>query len=226
MLNPDQVRLVVFDCDGTLVDSQHNICAAMRASFEDGGLDAPDDAAIRRIVGLSLAEAVETLSPEISNEESIVVQRSYKTNFMQLRQQPEYSEPLFPGIRQVLTDLDAAGFLLAVATGKTQRGLRATLAHHDLGSAFVSLQTADDAPGKPHPGMMEQAMTDAGAEPGATVLVGDTVFDMTMARNAGASGVGVSWGYHAVDELRQSGAHEIIDRCEQLVPIAHRLTGL
>jgi phosphoglycolate phosphatase len=225
MRNSDQVRLVVFDCDGTLVDSQHNICAAMRASFADSGINAPDDAAIRRIVGLSLAEAVNTLAPTVSSEESISLQEGYKSNFMHLRQQPEYSEPLYPGIREVLIELENEGFVLAVATGKTQRGLRATLEHHGLRSTFMSLQTADDAPGKPDPGMLEQAMADTGATPYSTVMLGDTIFDMTMAQNAGVAGVGVSWGYHGIDELRQSGAREIIDRCEQLLTVAQRLTG-
>ncbi len=219
------VRLVVFDCDGTLVDSQHNICAAMRAAFLGGGRDAPTDDAIRRIVGLSLNEAVVALDPDIQNPELEMVMAGYKENFMLIRKQPEYSEPLFPGIAETLQKLDGDGFLLAIATGKTQRGLRATLDHHDLKSYFVSLQTADDAPGKPHPGMLEQAMAEAGAGPAETVLIGDTVFDMKMARNAGTTGIGVSWGYHETGELAAAGADEIVEDCEQLVPAIRRLIG-
>lgn len=222
----DSVRLVVFDCDGTLVDSQHNICAAMRASFEGANVESPDDAAIRRIVGLSLPEAVATLAPRISESKNVEIQAGYKSSYKFSRQQPGYHEPLYDGIRECLEALDAAGYLLAVATGKSQRGLAATLEQHGLKSLFVSLQTADDAPGKPHPGMLEQAMSDVGAVPSDTVLIGDTVFDMQMASNAGTAGIGVSWGYHGVDELKQSGADEIVDRCDQLLPSAHRLIGI
>ncbi len=219
------VRLVVFDCDGTLVDSQHNICAAMRSAFLGSGCDAPTDEAIRRIVGLSLGEAVASLAPNSSTPELETIMAGYKENFMLLRKQPDYNEPLFPGIQETLRHLDGEGFLLAVATGKSQRGLRATLDHHGLKSYFVTLQTADDAPGKPHPGMLEQAMAEAGARPEQTVLIGDTVFDMAMAGNAGTTGIGVSWGYHGVDELTAAGAHEIVRECEQLVPAVRRLIG-
>ncbi|NQV20979.1 MAG: HAD-IA family hydrolase [Rhodospirillales bacterium] len=225
MSKSSNIRLVVFDCDGTLVDSQHNICAAMGAAFRDTGREAPTDDAIRRIVGLSLDEAVTALSPGITESENHVIRMSYKENFMLFRKSPEYSEPLYPGIAEILRELDGQGFLLGVATGKTQRGLAATLEHHNLKSTFVTLQTADDAPGKPHPGMLEQAMAAVGADRSDTVLIGDTVFDMAMAKNAGTSGIGVSWGYHETGELVDAGAHEIVEECGQLFPAVHRLIG-
>ncbi len=225
MPNSSNIRLVVFDCDGTLVDSQHNICAAMGAAFRDAGREAPTDDAIRRIVGLSLDEAVTVLSPGITETENQVIRIGYKENFMLSRKSPEYTEPLYPGIAEILRELDGQGFLLGVATGKTQRGLAATLEHHNLKSTFVTLQTADDAPGKPHPGMLEQAMAAVGADRSDTVLIGDTVFDMAMAKNAGTSGIGVSWGYHETDELLAAGAHEIVDGCDELMPLVQRLIG-
>ena len=225
MTKPGIIRLAVFDCDGTMVDSQHNIIAAMRAAFADSGHDAPTDDAIRRIVGLSLDEAVTTLAPGAPANTVAMIIQGYKDSFGAFRRRPEYHEPLYPGIEETLNRLSGDGFMLAVATGKSRRGLTATLDRHDLLSFFDVLQTADDAPGKPHPGMLEQAMTETGAAPEETVLIGDTVFDVAMAHSAGASSIGVSWGYHGTAELSEAGAHEIVRDWEQLVPAVKRLTG-
>jgi phosphoglycolate phosphatase len=187
-------RLVVFDCDGTLVDSQHAIVACMRDAFSVHGCAAPEDAAIRQVIGLSLDEAVARLAAAGAPAEKVA--EAYRQAFFAMRSRPDFHEPLFPGVAAALDALDSAGCLLGVATGKARRGLLATLERHGLCGRFVTLQTADLNPGKPHPAMLLRAMAETGADPDRTVLVGDTSYDMEMARRAGARAVGVAWGYH------------------------------
>jgi phosphoglycolate phosphatase len=125
---------------------------------------------------------------------------------MALRQAGQVEEPLFDGVLELLDALEHDGWLLAVATGKSDRGLRHCLERHDIHARFVSLQTADRHPSKPHPSMVEQAIADAGAARERTIVVGDTSFDMAMAVNAGAMGIGAGWGYHDAEELLAAGA--------------------
>ncbi len=208
------IRLVVFDCDGTLVDSQHAIVEAMQRAFAENRFPPPAPGAVRRVVGLSLTEAMEALLPDGGAEEHRALVREYRKAYLLLRQRPDYHEPLFPGAAEAIDALEAAGYLLGVATGKSQRGLRATLARHGLVERFVTLQTADDAPSKPHPGMLENAIAEAGAD--ETVFVGDTVFDMQMAVNAKVAALGVGWGYHGADELRAAGARAVVESFAEL----------
>jgi phosphoglycolate phosphatase len=207
-------RLVVFDCDGTLVDSQHAIVACMRDAFSVHGCAAPEDAAIRQVIGLSLDEAVARLAAAGAPAEKVA--EAYRQAFFAMRSRPDFHEPLFPGVAAALDALDSAGCLLGVATGKARRGLLATLERHGLCGRFVTLQTADLNPGKPHPAMLLRAMAETGADPDRTVLVGDTSYDMEMARRAGARAVGVAWGYHDRRELEAAGADRIVERCEEL----------
>ena len=209
-------RLVVFDCDGTLVDSQHLIVEAMTRAFETADRMAPPAESIRRIVGLSLLHAMEVLAPEADRPAHEALVEGYREAFMEIRQRPDHTEVLYPGVHETLAHLEGAGWLLGVATGKSLRGMHATIARHGLDGRFVTIQTADIAPGKPHPGMLLQAMAEAGAAPETTVLVGDTSFDMEMARNAGVPAVGVAWGYHPTEELVQAGAHSVIERFDEL----------
>jgi phosphoglycolate phosphatase len=212
---PDgRFSLVVFDCDGTLVDSQHAILACMRDAFTAHGCAAPENAAIRGVIGLSLDEAVARLAAAGDPAEKVV--EAYRHAFFALRSRPDFHEPLFPGVATALEALDSAGCLLGIATGKARRGLLATLERHGLLNRFVTLQTADSNPGKPHPAMLLRAMAETGADPDRTVLVGDTSYDMEMARRAGARAVGVAWGYHDRRELEAAGADRIVERCEEL----------
>ena len=213
-------RLAIFDCDGTLVDSQANICLAMEDSFTRGGLIPPDRAAIRRIVGLSLNEAILALAPDAAPELHVQISEDYKTAFQRLRGAGLVEEPLFEGIAEIIDVLDNTGWMLGVATGKSDRGLAHCLAYHDLTDRFVTLQTADRHPSKPHPSMVYQAITDAGAAPDTTVMIGDTTFDIAMARAANVSAIGVSWGYHAPDELLAEGAHHIADTADDILKFA------
>ena len=210
--------LAVFDCDGTLVDSQHAIVNGISLACEALGLPMPPAAAIRRGIGLPLKVAIGQLFPGHESDLHDRLVQFYKDNFVRLRQRPDHVEPLFDGIADTLASLRAAGWLLAVATGKARRGLLATLGRHGLTEVFDVLQTADDAPGKPHPGMLLNAMATLGVDPADTVMIGDTTFDMEMARAAKVAAIGVGWGYHEPDELSQAGARAVIAQGHALVP--------
>jgi phosphoglycolate phosphatase len=200
------VRLAVFDCDGTLVDGQAPICNSMETAFASAGLPAPERHAIRRIVGLSLPQAVRLLAPEAEEERRRHAVEAYKEAFRACRLDGTLEEPLFDGIAEAIAGLAGRGWTLGVATGKSDRGLTSCLATHGLAERFVTLQTADRHPSKPHPAMLEAALAEAGALADDAVMIGDTTFDMEMARAAGVRAVGVAWGYHSEDELREAGA--------------------
>ena len=201
------VKLAVFDCDGTLIDSQVNILRAMGQSFARHGLAPPADHAIRRVVGLSLVESMQMLLPEAEHDLHVRLAQDYKGAFQRLRADRSLDpEPLYAGIADLLTSLRDAGWLLGVATGKSDRGLALALAHHGLSDHFVTLQTADRHPSKPHPSMLRAALAEAGVGAGDAVIIGDTVFDMAMGANARVRAIGVDWGYHDADELLDAGA--------------------
>ncbi|MBI0476854.1 HAD family hydrolase [Sphingomonas sp. MA1305] len=210
-------RLAVFDCDGTLVDSQANICRAMEEAFLLAELPAPPRTAIRRIVGLSLVEALQALLPDAATEKHRRMAADYKDAFFRLRTSGAMAEePLFDGIAAVIERLQTDGWLLGVATGKSDRGLAHILAHHGLADRFVTLQTADRHPSKPDPSMLLAAMAEAGATPAETAMIGDTSFDMVMAKAAGARAIGVAWGYHDQSDLVNGGADVVADRVAAL----------
>ena len=201
------VKLAVFDCDGTLIDSQVNILRAMGQSFARHGLDAPPDHAIRRVVGLSLVESMQVLLPDAEHALHVSLAQDYKTGFQRLRADRTLDpEPLYAGVADLLDDLRDAGWQMGVATGKSDRGLALALAHHGLSGHFITLQTADRHPSKPHPAMLFAALAEAGAAAADAVIIGDTVFDIAMGANAGVRAIGVDWGYHDADELIDAGA--------------------
>lgn len=208
----DELRLVLLDCDGTLVDSQHIIVAAMEHAFRAEGLVPPPRAAILGIVGLSLPQAIgQLVGADFVGSVPLVVE-AYKASFRDLRSDAAHHEPLYPDVARVLDDLAARDdTLLGMVTGKSRRGVDAIIERFGLDRHFATLQTADDAPSKPHPGMIFRALTETGADPAATVMIGDTTFDMQMAKSAGVSALGVSWGYHPVETLVPAGADRIID---------------
>jgi phosphoglycolate phosphatase len=210
--------LVVFDVDGTLIDSQANIILAMSDAFERQRLTVPAAQAIRRIVGLSLVEAMEVLLPQADAGQHRALAEDYKTAFHRLRGAGMVDEPLYPGAREAVEALADAGMMLGVATGKSDRGLAKCLETHALGHHFITLQTADRHPSKPHPSMLQQAMADAGVDPQRTVMIGDTAYDMEMAMNASVRALGVAWGYHDPQELTAAGALQILDDFSQVVP--------
>ena len=210
-------RLVVFDCDGTLVDSQHTIVASMTAAWHAHGLQRPATDAIRRVIGLPLEVAIARLA---STQQGGQVQRlgdAYRKAFFRLQTQRDYHEPLYPGVHKILCWLEQEGILMGVATGKGRRGLVTTHDRPGLTSRFITLQTSDRVRGKPDPDMLYQAMDVAGVPPAHTVMVGDTVYDMEMAANANVDAVGVSWGYHGSCELTSAGAYAVIDSFDEFI---------
>ncbi|MFS0772131.1 HAD-IA family hydrolase [Sphingomonas sp. 1P08PE] len=218
------IRLAVFDCDGTLVDSQANIGRAMDETFAAAGLPVPPRAATRAIVGLSLAEAMRALAPGLADREHHELAAAYKLVYQRLRRDDALDdEPLFEGVAAAIDALSGAGWLLGVATGKSDRGLAHVLERHGLTGRFVTLQTADRHPSKPDPAMLIAAMAEAGADPAATAMIGDTSFDMAMAKAAGARAVGVAWGYHGTDELASAGAAVIAHHADELFAMLERV---
>jgi phosphoglycolate phosphatase len=209
-------RLAIFDCDGTLVDSQANICAAMEQCFAVAGLAAPARERTRRVVGLSLVEAMRALLPEGEEDFHLGLADGYKKAFQRLRASGEVEEPLYEGIAELIDALEAEGWLLGVATGKSDRGLALCLERHGLAGRFVTLQTADRHPSKPSPSMIEAALAEAGAAAEASMMIGDTSYDMMMAKAAGVTAIGVAWGYHGAEELIAAGADHIAARPSEI----------
>lgn len=215
-------KLAVFDCDGTLVDSQADILWAMARAFELARLPLPDPNHVRRMVGLSLPIAIRELAPEAEHRQQQDIIENYKTAFRNRREEGLLEEPLYNGIPELLRALHNNGWSLAVATGKSQRGLTACLTSHGLIDLFVSLQTADNNPSKPHPAMLEAALFEAGAQAKDAVMIGDTSFDMQMASAARVRAIGVTWGYHSPDELEATGADAIAQTVVELGELLER----
>lgn len=210
-------RLIVFDFDGTLVDSLRNIVTAFSRAFEDQGFPAPEPAAVRRIVGLRLETAAAALLPDSEDMDTAErVADAYRAASRDLHARDRFEEPLYPGVRETLALLNRQEVCLGIATGKSRRGLIGSLERHGLSGLFVTLQTSDDGPGKPHPDILHRAMSEVGAEPEETVVIGDTSYDMQMAVNAGARALGVAWGYHGAEELRASGAIRVVESFPEL----------
>lgn len=205
------MRLILFDVDGTLVDSQQMICAAMAEAYGHHGLVCPPRADVLSIVGLSLERAFEKLANGADHPVASLTEQ-YKNAFFTLRAAGTHEAPLYPGVQETIEQLARrSDVVLGIATGKSRRGVAAMLDKHAFMKSFVTIQTSDTSPSKPHPGMVLQAMAETGIDAADTVVIGDTAFDMEMARAAGASAVGVSWGYHAAGDLRAAGAVTVID---------------
>lgn len=215
-------RLALFDCDGTMVDSQHNICASMDLAFKNHDLTPPDHHLVRRIVGLSLQEAMRQLLPEAENDLIMSLAESYKDGFVALREAGGVHEPLYDGLENLIDRLHGEGWMLGVATGKSDRGLNFVVEAHGLKERFVTLQTADRHPSKPHPAMVELAIAEAGASAETTAMIGDTSFDMEMAVNAGTRAIGVDWGYHDKHELIAAGAEIVASDMDHLYGILNQ----
>ena len=216
-------RLAIFDCDGTLVDSGATIHRALGAAFIAHGHACPPQHVTRKVIGLSLDEAMAALIPDADHA---ALSATYKEAFVAMRSAGEVEEPLFEGMIELLDAMTSAGWVLGVATGKSARGLRHVLAAHGLSERFVTLQTADGNPSKPHPGMALAAMAEAGALAQDTVFIGDTAWDMGCARAAGCGAIGVGWGYHDHDEMIAMGAHDVADAPAEVVALAEKWVAL
>lgn len=203
-------KLIVFDVDGTLVDSQNIIVHCMSQAFREARLPVPAREDVLRLVGLPAEIMAARLAPGTDEAGALALADLYRKAYFHARQQPEHGEGLFPGVHEMLADLAAGGFLLGIATGKARRGLNAVLERHGLSAFFVTFQTGDIPPAKPHPAMLLRAIAEAGVEAHETLMVGDTSYDMEMARAAKAIPLGVSWGYHDRAELIAAGAVDIL----------------
>jgi len=211
------LRLVIFDVDGTLVDSQGDIIAAMTRAFAAVDLPMPDRQTVLATVGLSLDVLFARLLPDADGALHHRMAEAYKSAYMELRAEAgvAQSSPLYPGAIETLRALHAVpDVLLGVATGKSKRGLDKLIEGHRLDGLFVTQQVADFHPSKPHPAMILQALSETGVEVADAVMVGDTSFDMEMAQSAGVRGIGVAWGYHPVGDL--TAAHHVIESFDAL----------
>jgi phosphoglycolate phosphatase len=215
------MRLIVFDCDGTLADSQAVIVTAMDHAFAAAGLDPPGRARTLSIVGLSLPEAMRALIPEATPDMHVRLAQAYRDATHRLRL-ISAAEPLYPGADRAVRMLAAqTDTRLGIATGKSRRGLDRLIAHHGWGDLFVTLQTADDNPSKPDPTMLRRAMAEAGVAAADCIMIGDTSYDIEMAVAAGVEAIGVAWGFHPVGDLEAAGARHIVPDFAALL----RLTG-
>ncbi|MET3897298.1 phosphoglycolate phosphatase [Devosia sp. UYZn731] len=209
--------LVMFDMDGTLIDTQALITEHMAATFAGAGLAAPVPEESRRVIGLSLPVALGRLA---KSDDAGLIERlveSYKSHYRASVVTDEGREGLFPGALSALERLRLwPDTQLGIATGKGLNGVHRILGLHGIEDYFVTLQTPDHNPSKPHPGMMYRAMSETGASAEQTVMVGDTTFDIEMGKAAGAKAIAVSWGYHETAEMLEAGADAVIDRYEDL----------
>lgn len=214
---PGDARLILFDCDGTLVDSAHIIVDTVTAAWEAEGLTPPPSDIVRRQIGLPVPDAIANLIPDAAPDLMGRLDARFRDIFVAGRQAGAHEDPLYDGCAAVLAELaSGSGTLLGVATGKGRRGLIHTLEKHGIDRHFQVLKTADDGPGKPNPKILEDAMAEMGVPPWQTVMIGDTVFDMAMAKSAGAHAIGVSWGYHAPADLRNAGAQAMAEAFGEL----------
>lgn len=218
-------RLALFDCDGTLADSQHEIGNAMVAAFASEGLAPPPPHFVRSIIGLSIPRAIRTLVPALDGDQQDRLADAYREAYFEARTAAGAApEPLYDGITSLIGRLAADGWILGVATGKSQRGLIRLLSAHGLLDRFATLQTADFHPSKPDPSMVNAALAETGCAAADTVVIGDTSYDMAMARNAGAHALGVAWGYHEPVALRADGAQAIAQSVDQVPTLLDTLT--
>lgn len=211
------MTLIMFDMDGTLIDTQGLIAEHMASAFSGAGLPAPTPADVRQIIGLSLPVAIGQLARTEDDASIDALVESYKSHYRASLELYSNREPLFPGAREALDRLrPAPGNLLGIATGKGLAGVNRILLQHGLDTHFTTLQTPDHNPSKPHPGMLLRAMAETATAPHEVVMIGDTVFDIELARAAGVMSIGVGWGYHDRSDLRRAGAHILIESFDDL----------
>jgi phosphoglycolate phosphatase len=213
------MRLVLFDCDGTLADSQNSIVRAMDQAFNAVALPPPGRARTLSIVGLSLPQAIHTLAPDQPTDVLVRIAEGYRAAAQRIRL-AEAEDPLYAGADTAVRDLAArADVVLGMATGKSMKGVHRLIAHHRWDGFFSTLQTADNNPSKPHPGMIQQALRETGTEAAQAVMIGDTTYDMEMARAAGVRAIAVTWGYHPVGDLKAAGAHDVVETFDALLKL-------
>ncbi|MBF0179592.1 MAG: HAD-IA family hydrolase [Magnetococcales bacterium] len=213
--------LIIFDCDGTLVDSLDGIARAAQRALDELGYHrnlSHDD--IAQVVGLSLDEAMAVLMPDADPEFRTRAVQGYKRHYQTMADGRELLAPLFPGVRDTLETLEAAGIVMGVATGKSLRGLQRTFQEHDLARFFSAVMTADQAPSKPHPAMVENILRATGFSASQTLMVGDTLYDIEMGRNAGTYTAAVTYGCHSRARLAEARPDHWLETMPELLAIA------
>lgn len=207
------MRLVLFDCDGTLVDSGRLIHEVMRRTFDRFGLEEPHYDRTRSVIGITLDLAIAKVMGQDHVDDRVEAMTAYyKAIYSDVRKEPGFQEPMFDGIDEMIARLATTDdLILGAVTGKSRRGLDLIVDAHGLRDIFFVSRTADDCPSKPHPAMVTECCRQAGIEPARTIVIGDAIYDMQMARAAGATGIGVSWGYGDVDDLYAAGAVTVLD---------------
>lgn len=220
------MKLVMFDMDGTLIDTQALIAEHMARTFAGAGLEPPSIEQSRRVIGLSLANAIAKLLGSEDMDYAERLAEEYRAHYRASLVSAEGREGLFPGAREALDILRARpDIVLGIATGKGLAGVHRLTELHGIAGHFSTLQTPDHNPSKPHPGMMIRAMDEIGATEDDTVIIGDTTFDMEMGKAAGTKTIGVTWGYHEPGELRDAGADILVDRYADLPAAIDQVLG-
>ncbi|WKE67397.1 HAD-IA family hydrolase [Gallaecimonas kandeliae] len=201
------VRLVIFDWDGTLMDSVGRIVSSMQATARALALPVPTEQQVRDIIGLSLMPAFDALFPGLDEAGRDAVLAVYRDQYVELDPTPT---PLFPGVEAMLATLKTSGRQLAVATGKARAGLTRVFAETGLEPFFITSRSADEAHSKPHPDMLEQILSETGVAAHQALMIGDSELDMKMARAAGVRALGVGFGVHDETRLKAAGAEAVL----------------
>ena len=211
-----EYELIIFDWDGTLMDSLAKIVSSMQRAGGDVGLPMLDARTIHEIIGLELGIAISRLYPELCEKDVAFLRKRYSHHYVEQDQQPSL---FYPGIEAMLHQLAGTGKTLSIATGKSRVGLDRVLSAVDLRHLFDGTRCADETDSKPHPAMVNELLALHGLDSSKAVVVGDTEFDMEMAQRAGVDRVGVSWGAHDADRLRSYDLVGCVDNAAELTNV-------
>jgi phosphoglycolate phosphatase len=212
------LKLCAFDLDGTLLDSTASIIQGVTECWQACGFPEPDPSEIKKIIGLPWEESISLLLPGSGDAERQRIRNFYSDISREDRVRQARREKLFPGVREMLEKVERSGALLAIITSRSGGRLRELLRTQDIETYFTILKTPDNGPGKPNPDLMLQALEETGVEKTNAMMIGDTTFDIQMARNAGSNALGVSWGVHQRNQLLESGADDVVENMDEIFP--------